>query len=131
MLLVGPAWLTAMCDAGGRTARWVGRLNEFPVVAIARRAMLPGPRRETVLATARGLAMMLLSRTFRASWSIGLASALVAAVPPGRVARAENIVGGAFAPPMLELSASEGAFRHLRALQDIASESGGRLSRSL
>src|SRR4029450_12931381 len=74
--------------------------------------------------SARGLAMMLLSKTFRASWSIGLAAALVAAVPPGRVARAENI-GGAFAPPMLELSASEGAFRHLRALQDIASESGG------
>ena len=69
--------------------------------------------------------MMLLSKTFRASWSIGLASALVAAVAPGRVARAENIVGGAFAPHLLDPAASEGAFRHLRALQDIASESGG------
>jgi hypothetical protein len=37
---------------------------------------------------------MLLSKTFRANWSIGLAAALLAAVPPGRIARAENIVGG-------------------------------------
>jgi hypothetical protein len=73
----------------------------------------------------QGLAMMLSSKTFRASWSIGLAAALVAAVPPGRMARAENIVGGAFAPHLLDAAASEGAFRHLRALQDIASESGG------
>jgi hypothetical protein len=42
-------------------------------------------------------AMVLLSKTFLASWSIGLAAALVAAIPPG-MARAENIVGGAFAP---------------------------------
>jgi hypothetical protein len=69
--------------------------------------------------------MMLSSKTFRASWSIGLAAALVAAVPPGRMARAENIVAGAFAPHLLDAAASEGAFRHLRALQDIASESGG------
>ncbi len=65
---------------------------------------------------------MLLSKTFRASWSIGLAAALVAAVPPGRIARAENIVGGA---QMLDAEASEGVFRHLRALQHIASVSGG------
>jgi hypothetical protein len=69
-------------------------------------------------------AMVLLSKTFLASWSIGLAAALVAAIPPG-MARAENIVGGAFAPHLLDPAASEGAFRHLRALQDIASESGG------
>src|SRR5262249_61990898 len=69
--------------------------------------------------------MMLSSKTFRASWSIGLAAVLVAAVPPGRMARAENIVGGTFAPHLLDAAASEGAFRHLRALQDIASESGG------
>jgi hypothetical protein len=69
-------------------------------------------------------AMVLLSKTFLASWSIGLAAALVAAIPPG-MARAENIVGGAFAPHVLDPAASEGAFRHLRALQDIASESGG------
>jgi Zn-dependent M28 family amino/carboxypeptidase len=41
------------------------------------------------------------------------------------MARAENIVGGAFVPHLLHAAASEGAFRHLRVLQDIASESGG------
>jgi hypothetical protein len=69
-------------------------------------------------------AMVLLSKTLHASWSIGLAAALVAAIPPG-IARAENIVGGAFASHLLDAAASEGAFRHLRALQDIASDSGG------
>jgi hypothetical protein len=69
---------------------------------------------------------MLLSKTFRASWSIGLATALLAAVPPGPIARAENIVGdGGLAAHLLDAAASEGAFRHLRALQDIASVSGG------
>jgi hypothetical protein len=69
--------------------------------------------------------MVLLSKTLHASWIIGLAAAApVAAIPPG-MARAENIVGGAFAPHLLDAAASEGAFRHLRALQDIASESGG------
>jgi hypothetical protein len=68
--------------------------------------------------------MVLLSKTLHASWSIGLAAALVAAIPPG-IARAENIVGGAFASHLLDAAASEGAFRHLRALQDIASDSGG------
>src|SRR5262249_14864870 len=28
MLPVGPAWLTVMCDAGSRTARWAGRLEK-------------------------------------------------------------------------------------------------------
>src|SRR2546430_636509 len=69
---------------------------------------------------------MLLSKTFRASWSIGLAAALLAAVPPGPIARAENIVGdGRLAAHLLDAAASEGAFRHLRALQDVASVSGG------
>ena len=27
MFLVGPAWLSVMCDAGGRTARWAGGLK--------------------------------------------------------------------------------------------------------
>ena len=35
------------------------------------------------------------------------------------------MVGGAFAADLLDAAASEGAFRHLRALQDIASVSGG------
>ena len=39
-------------------------------------------------------AMLLLSKTFRASWSIGLATALLAAVPSGHIATAENMVGG-------------------------------------
>ena len=69
---------------------------------------------------------MPLSKTFRASGSIGLAAALLAAVPPGRSARAENIVGdGRLAAHVLDAAASEGTFRHLRALQDIASVSGG------
>src|SRR5882757_8472481 len=54
---------------------------------------------------------MLLSKTVRASWSI--AAVLLVAVPPDRIARADNT------------TASEGAFRHLQALQDIASASGG------
>ena len=39
-------------------------------------------------------AMLLLSKTFCASWSIGLATALLAAVPSGHIATAENMVGG-------------------------------------
>jgi hypothetical protein len=95
----------------------------MPVVGFLRSASLTDGRHLGV--GFQGLTMMLSSKIFRASCSIGLAAALVAAVPPGRMARAENIVGGAFAPHLLDAAASEGAFRHLRALQDIASESGG------
>ncbi len=70
-------------------------------------------------------AMLLLSKTFRASWIIGLATALLAAVPSGHIATAENMVGGTSPAHSLDAAASEGAFRHLRALQDIASVSGG------
>jgi hypothetical protein len=39
MLPVGPAWLTFMCDAGSRAARWAGGLKRvFKAVAVARRA---------------------------------------------------------------------------------------------
>ena len=39
MLPVGPAWLTVMCDAGSRTARWAGGLKRVSkAVAVARRA---------------------------------------------------------------------------------------------
>ena len=69
-------------------------------------------------------AMLLLSKTLRASWSIGLAAALLVAVPSGHIAMAENMVGGTSAALPID-AASEGAFRHLRALQDIASMSGG------
>src|SRR5215813_8372010 len=53
---------------------------------------------------------MLLSRTVRASWSI---AAVLLVATPGRIARADNT------------AANEGAFQHLRALQNIASASGG------
>jgi Zn-dependent M28 family amino/carboxypeptidase len=66
---------------------------------------------------------MLPSKTFRASCRIGFAVALLAAVPPDRIAMTENIVGPA--AQMLDEAASEGALRHLRALQHIASVSGG------
>lgn len=68
---------------------------------------------------------MLFSKTFRASWRIGVAATLLAVVPPDRLARTENFVGGALAAGLLDSVASEGAFRHLRALQSIASTSGG------
>jgi Zn-dependent M28 family amino/carboxypeptidase len=68
---------------------------------------------------------MMSAKTFRASWRIGLAAALLAAVPPGRIAGTENIVGGALTAGLLDGAATEGAFRHLRALQDIASVTGG------
>ena len=39
MLPVGPAWLTVMCDAGSRPARWAGGLKRVSkAVAVARRA---------------------------------------------------------------------------------------------
>jgi hypothetical protein len=54
---------------------------------------------------------MLLSRTARASWHI--ATVLLVALSLSRITRADAT------------GASEGAFRHLQALQDIASASGG------
>src|SRR5262244_4118526 len=53
---------------------------------------------------------MLLSRAVRASWSI---AAVLLDATLGRIARADNT------------AANEGAFQHLRALQNIASASGG------
>jgi Peptidase family M28/PA domain len=55
---------------------------------------------------------MPLSKTSRASLSI--AAVLVAVVPLGRIAGADNVAG-----------AGGGPFRHLQALQDIASSNGG------
>src|SRR5271163_3227325 len=67
---------------------------------------------------------MSLSRTSRASLSI--AAVLVATVPLlGRLASADNVAAGALPAVRLEPGAGEGAFRHLRALQDIASANGG------
>jgi Zn-dependent M28 family amino/carboxypeptidase len=64
---------------------------------------------------------MLLSKMSRASLSI--AAVVVAAVPLGRIAGADNLAG--LPAVRLEPGAGEGAFRHLRALQDIASANGG------
>src|SRR5215469_17272475 len=66
---------------------------------------------------------MPLTRTLLACWWIGLAALL--AVPSGRLVSAENATGGAPAAAVPGGTANEGVFRHLRALQDIASASGG------
>ena len=67
---------------------------------------------------------MSLPKMFHLSCSVGLAAVLLAAVPPGRIATADNVVG--VAPPgSLNPAAGEGAFRHLQALQDIATANGG------
>ena len=62
------------------------------------------------------------SKTFRASWRI--ATVLVAAVALGRIAGAENFAGP-FPVVGLDPGPGQGAFRHLRALQDIAVANGG------
>jgi Zn-dependent M28 family amino/carboxypeptidase len=66
---------------------------------------------------------MSLSKNVRASWHI--AAVLLAAIPPSQISRAENTTAGALKAGQLDPTASEGAFRHLRALQDIASANGG------
>jgi Zn-dependent M28 family amino/carboxypeptidase len=66
---------------------------------------------------------MPLSRTFRASLSI--AAMLLAALEMGRVAGADNVAAGGLAADRVSAAAGEGALRHLRALQDIASANGG------
>jgi Zn-dependent M28 family amino/carboxypeptidase len=68
---------------------------------------------------------MSLSKTFRANRRIGLAAALLAVVSLGGFATADNIGGNAPVAGPLEAAAGEGAFRHLRALQDIATASDG------
>jgi Zn-dependent M28 family amino/carboxypeptidase len=50
---------------------------------------------------------------------------LLAAVPTDPIARADNLVDGARTDGSPTRSESEGAFRHLRALQDIADANGG------
>jgi hypothetical protein len=111
---------TPIPDTGPRCTGVV--LTKVLPVAVTQR--IASERSKTVNKSLVTDAKVLLSKTFHASWSIGLAAALVAAIPPD-MARAENIVGGAFCPPLARRSGKEGAFRHLRALQDIASESGG------
>jgi Zn-dependent M28 family amino/carboxypeptidase len=74
---------------------------------------------------ARGRMVMAMSGALRASFSIGLAAALLAAMPPQRHAGMDNIIGTARAAGVGDAAPGEGAFRHLRALQDIASANGG------
>jgi aminopeptidase Y len=62
---------------------------------------------------------MSLSKTSRAG--LAIAATLVAAVPG--LAGADDIATGV--RPRLEAGAGEGAFRHLRALQDVATANGG------
>jgi Zn-dependent M28 family amino/carboxypeptidase len=64
---------------------------------------------------------MSLPKTFLAGCSI--AALLLAAVPPGGVAGAESVAPGAVAAGRIE--PGQGAFRHLQALQDIASANSG------
>ena len=67
---------------------------------------------------------MSLPRALPACWLIGL-SAVLAAIPSGGIVNAENLTGGVPTAAVSGPTANEGAFRHLRALQDIASASGG------
>jgi Zn-dependent M28 family amino/carboxypeptidase len=62
------------------------------------------------------------SNSVRTSLSVGLAAVLLVA-SAGRMTRADAIVGRPPASGLL--TAGEGAFRHLQALQDIAAASGG------
>jgi hypothetical protein len=68
MLLVGPAWLTVMCNAGSRTARWAGGLKHMKSLAAGVR---PGDR---VPAMRRGAAAV-ASVASGAAASVALASA--------------------------------------------------------
>jgi Zn-dependent M28 family amino/carboxypeptidase len=66
---------------------------------------------------------MSLPRNLHITWS--LAAVLLAAAAPGHVIHAETIAGGALTAVGRAPAAGEGAFRHLQALQDIASANGG------
>ena len=60
---------------------------------------------------------------FRASWMI--VATMLAATLPSRIAWGQNLPEGEPAATRSESKANGGAFRHLRALQDIASANGG------
>src|SRR5579862_7150911 len=65
---------------------------------------------------------MPLSKTVRTG--LRVAAVLLAGVAPSYMSRAENAAAGAPAAGRLDPAESEGAFRHLRALQDIAAANG-------
>src|SRR5262245_187616 len=64
------------------------------------------------------------SDSIRAGLSVGLAAVLFVA-SADRIARADNVVARPPTGGTPDLTISEGAFRHLQALQDIAAASGG------
>src|SRR5215470_19540634 len=68
--------------------------------------------------------MMLSSDSVRTRLKVGVAVALCLACVGG-IARADGVVGRPPAGATGDLPVGEGAFRHLQALQDIASASGG------
>jgi aminopeptidase Y len=63
------------------------------------------------------------SKFHRASWRV--AAALLASASCAPVVNADIVGGAALAPRQIEAAAGEGAFRHLQALQDIATANGG------
>ena len=65
---------------------------------------------------------MALSRAF---CSCIILAPLLATVPPGRIARAQNVSEAALTAGQPASTASTGAFRHLQALQEIAVANGG------
>jgi hypothetical protein len=78
-------------------------------------------RADTGIASHRCQAMS-FSIAFRASWSVAIV--LLASVPGGGGAWAQNVAGDGLAATRVEPAPSEGAFRHLRVLQEIASANG-------
>jgi aminopeptidase Y len=68
---------------------------------------------------------MSLLKSFDVSWMAGTTALLIAVAPIGSIARADNTVDGALTAGSLDRSEDQGAFRHLRALQDIAEANGG------
>src|SRR5437879_300687 len=95
--------------------RWIRRTKM--------RANRRGPRYAFSLKTNE--VAMSLSKIFRAHGRIGLAAALLAVASLGGAATADNVGGTAPVAGAVDPAAGEGAFRHLRALQDIATASKG------
>src|ERR1700741_4786547 len=77
-----------------------------------------------MICIATGRTAVRLSKALSASAVMFLAAAL-AWLPAARLIRSENIVNDAFAAEAADAAASDGAFRHLLALQDIAVANGG------
>jgi len=68
---------------------------------------------------------MSLLKRFDVSWTIGVAAILLAMASAGLAAKADILIDGNATGGSLNRSEGDGAFRHLRALQDIAEANGG------